>query len=136
MVTRLLTITFCLYMRLATIVKTRVTAAGKPSGIKHTTMPMELTTLPRSELRTLQVAIARASLTIDTDVSVMYGVEPGSPRDPQENHACECGDDDEQNETIDFTMESGHFGTAGASGHSTDLAKYGGISDVDDYSFA
>jgi hypothetical protein len=43
----LLTRTFCLYIRLATIVKTRVTAAGKPSGMKATTMPIELTIFPK-----------------------------------------------------------------------------------------
>jgi len=45
-VAKLLTSTFCLYIRLATIVKTRVTEAGKPSGIKATTIPIELTILP------------------------------------------------------------------------------------------
>jgi len=44
-VAKLLTRTFCLYIRLATIVNTRVTAAGKPSGIKATTIPIEFTTL-------------------------------------------------------------------------------------------
>ena len=45
-VAKLLTSTFWLYIRLATIVNTRVTEAGKPSGIKATTIPIELTILP------------------------------------------------------------------------------------------
>jgi hypothetical protein len=45
-VAKVLTITLCLYIRFATKVNTRVTDAGKPSGMKHITMPIELTIFP------------------------------------------------------------------------------------------